>query len=90
MDTNLPVRPAFWRSAFSEADGTGSASRVLSAIVLINALILVDAVAWHIKGIPDLGAVSTFVSSSIGVLYGVNKVFTKVSDIFGNKSGGTN
>lgn len=70
----------FWRTAFSESDGTGSLARVISAIVAINTLFIADLVAIHIKAIPDLTTLSVFTSSIIGVLYGVNKISTKASD----------
>jgi len=78
----------FWKSAFSESDGTGSASRVLSGIVVVFALSWVTLVIVHnmmasghvIMSMPELGSTAVFVSSVVGVLYGINKVSSKVSD----------
>ena len=78
----------FWKSAFSESDGTGSASRVLSAVVVVAALSWITLVVLHnvvasskvLMSMPDLGSTAVFVSSVVGVLYGINKVSSKASD----------
>jgi len=70
----------FWKGAFSESDGTGSTSRILSTIIVVAALTWVTIVVLHTKAIPELGSVAAFVSSAVGVLYGVNKISTKTSD----------
>src|SRR5487761_541129 len=78
----------FWKSAFSEGDGTGSASRVLSAIVVVFALSWITLVIVHnvmasskvLMSMPELGSTAVFVSSVVGVLYGINKVSSKASD----------
>jgi hypothetical protein len=83
---------SFWKGAFSEPDGTGSASRILSAIVVVFGLSWITITIVHnilaLKSaamtIPELGTVSAFVSAVVGVLYGTNKVFSKLSDTVSN------
>lgn len=78
----------FWKSAFSEPDGTGSMSRVLSAVVVVAALSWITLVVVHnmiasskiVMTVPELGSTAVFVSSVVGVLYGINKVSSKASD----------
>lgn len=70
----------FLRSAFSESDGTGSSSRLLSAIIIVASLSWITIVVVHTKALPDLASISVFVSSTVGVLYGINKISTKASD----------
>lgn len=71
---------SFWRSAFSEDNGTGSASRILSAITVVSSLVWISLVVWHNRAVPDLASVAVFDSSVVGVLYGINKVSSKASD----------
>ena len=71
---------SFWRSAFSEDNGTGSASRILSAATVVCSLVWISLVVWHTKSIPELGSVSAFDAAVVSVLYGINKVTSKVSD----------
>lgn len=65
----------FWRGAFSEADGTPSSSRILSAFLTVMASGWVSLIVWaHIKHpyepiLPDLAGLAFF----IGVPYGINK-----------------
>ena len=88
MDERNNWDKKFWKSAFSEGDGTGSASRVLSAIVVVFALSWVTLVIVHnvmasskvLMSMPELGSTAVFVSSVVGVLYGINKVSSKASD----------
>ena len=64
----------FWRSVFSEEDGTASFSRVISALVTAFALGWVTAIVWtHIRTgaepvLPDFGGLIMF----MGVFYGIN------------------
>lgn len=47
----------FWRSVFSDG-GTGSFSRVISAIITINVLILIDFVTWKTRAIPSTDTIA--------------------------------
>jgi hypothetical protein len=69
----------FVRSVLSEADGTGSFSRVAGAAIVLGTLGWVTHVVWHLHTIPDLTGPAAFVTTGVGTLYGVNKA----SDIIG-------
>ena len=79
-NTTINWDKQFWRSAFAEDNGSGSASRILSAATVVCSLVWISLVVWHNKAIPELGSVSAFDASVVGVLYGINKVSSKVSD----------
>lgn len=54
----------FFKSVFSEADGTGSWSRVQSAIALVAVLSWVTYLVIKTKALPDLTSATIFVSGS--------------------------
>lgn len=76
----------FLAGIFSESDGTPSASRVFTAVILAFELgwvtaILVTHISHHIEPIlPDLGGLAAYV----GALYGINKI----SGAFQSRNGG--
>lgn len=78
-NTNNWDKPTL-QSLISEESGKGSSSRLLSAIVVLTALLWGTIVVIHTKAIPDLGSLAVFVSSVVGVLYGINKVSSAASD----------
>lgn len=73
-----------------------SASRVLAIVVVVNSLVLLNAIVFAVLRhhyAVTLGEVGAFMSalaafdaSVVGVLYGVNKVSTAISDIFSAKN----
>jgi len=78
----------FWRSVFSEADGTGSWSRVSSAMTLVASLVWVSYVVLHTKAIPSLDGVALFIGTG-NVSYVANKVSTAIAANKGTSSSTT-
>jgi len=64
---------AYLRSTFSEADGTGSATRLLAGGGVLSTIIWVSYIVFTQKHLPDLGGASMFVSASFSG-YGINKL----------------
>lgn len=62
----------FWRSVFSEADGTGSFSRVGTAFLLINLVGILWYVVLHNNALPSEAAMFAW-SASMLPLYGTNR-----------------
>jgi hypothetical protein len=60
-------------SIISEADGTGSATRVLAGISVLSTICLVTYVTVINKHLPDLSGASLFLSAGFSG-YAVNKV----------------
>jgi hypothetical protein len=83
----MTTAPNFWRSVFSEDDGTASFSRVLSALVTAFALGWVTAIVWsHVRTrtepiLPDFGGLVMF----MGVFYGINIGGHTISKFTGNR-----
>jgi ABC-type uncharacterized transport system permease subunit len=71
--------PPFWRSVFSESDGTPSFSRVATAVIVGFSMGWVTALVRLNHQLPDFGGLVLL----IGTLYGVNKV----SGAFANRTG---
>lgn len=69
---------AFTKSTFSEADGTGSASRVLAGATVGSTLLWITYLVLRTHALPDLGGASLFVTAGFSG-YGVNKVVTKIT-----------
>lgn len=65
----------FWRSVFSESDGTPSFSRVGTGVIVAFAMGWVTALVRMNHQLPDFGGLVLL----IGTLYGVNKVSAAVS-----------
>lgn len=66
-------------SVFSEADGSGSATRVLAGVSVLSTIVWVSYITFSTHHLPDLGGASLFLSSAFSG-YAVNKasgVFTK-------------
>ncbi len=64
---------AYLRSTFSEADGTGSTTRVLAGTGVLSTIIWISFIVFTQKHLPDLGGAAMFVSASFSG-YAVNKV----------------
>ncbi len=64
---------AYLRSAFSEADGTGSATRLLAGGGVLSTIIWVSFITFTQRHLPDLGGAAMFVSASFSG-YGINKI----------------
>jgi uncharacterized membrane protein len=62
----------FWRSVFSEADGTGSASRVLTALLTSAVAFVLLYTVVHEHKIPDLGTLAGLAGFAVSP-YAVNK-----------------
>lgn len=76
----------FFREVFSDG-GQGSASRVLSAVVVVSVVGWVWYLVWETKRMPDLSGPSLFLGSGTGATYGVNKASDIVSAFKGNQPG---
>lgn len=84
MDVEIKMeaekKPHWIRSAFSESDGTGSASRLIMLFHSIAVLVWISHGIWHGQPFPDaatLGGASAFIVSP----YASNKIPT----MFGGK-----
>jgi hypothetical protein len=64
---------SFLKSTFSEADGTGSATRVLAGGGVLSTIVWVSFIVFTQHHLPDLGGAAMFVSASFSG-YGINKV----------------
>lgn len=64
---------AFIKSTFSESDGTGSASRVLSGAVILSTISWITYLVLKNNALPDLSSASLFVGSGSSI-YGMNKL----------------
>jgi hypothetical protein len=71
---------AFWRSVFSESDGTPSFSRVATAVIVGFSMGWVTALVRMNHQLPDFGGLVLL----IGALYGVNRFSAAV----GSRPGG--
>jgi hypothetical protein len=72
----MVMRQKFWtylKSTFSEADGTGSATRFLAGGGVLSAIVWVSYIVFTQKHLPDLGGAAMWVSSCFSG-YGINKV----------------
>ena len=69
----------YLRSTFSEADGTGSATRVLAGGGVLATIIWVSFLVFTQRHLPDLSGAALFVSSSFAG-YGINKVALVMKD----------
>jgi hypothetical protein len=79
-----PKKISFLRSTFSEADGTGSASRIMMLLHFFAGASWVSFHLWKGDGaghhpIPDLTGVTTFVCAP----YGVNKIASTITAFSG-------
>jgi hypothetical protein len=64
---------AYFKSVFSEADGTGSSSRMLAGATVAATLAWITYIVIRTHQLPDLGGASLFVSTGFSG-YGVNKL----------------
>jgi hypothetical protein len=64
---------SFLKSTFSEADGTGSATRVLAGGGVLSTIVWVSFIVFTQHHLPDLGGAAMFVSASFSG-YGINKI----------------
>lgn len=63
----------FLKSTFSEADGSGSSTRVLGGVVVFATLCWITYLVLKTGALPDLSGASLFVSSGFSG-YGMNKL----------------
>lgn len=63
----------FIKSAFSESDGSVSASRILAGSTVLSTLVWVSYLVFTLHALPDLSGASLFVTSGFSG-YGVNKL----------------
>jgi len=66
------------KGVLSNADGTGSASRVGTLLVIIAAIVWVSYIVFRNNSIPDLTGLALYETSIIGILYGVGRA----ADVF--------
>jgi len=64
---------AYLKSTFSEADGTGSSTRLLAGGGVLATIVWVSFIVFSQKHLPDLGGAAMFVSASFSG-YGINKI----------------
>ena len=64
---------AYIKSTFSEADGTGSATRFLAGGGVLSTIVWVSYIVLRTHALPDLSGAALFVSASFSG-YGINKV----------------
>jgi hypothetical protein len=64
---------AFLKSTFSEADGTGSATRILGGLVVASTIIWVSYLVVTTHALPDLSSAAMFVGAGFSG-YGMNKL----------------
>lgn len=72
---------SFWKQVFSEPgpEGTGSFSRVSAFLVVVTVLGWLTYIVVKTGGLPsDLTNVGTFMAVQVTMLYGLNKVVTKI------------
>ena len=70
---------SFARSVLSEPDGTGSAARVYTLLVVVSVLVWISYLVLRHTAIPDLKGVTVFLVSTTTSLYGLNKITTAVA-----------
>lgn len=63
----------FFKSTFSEADGSASASRVLAGSTVLSTLVWVSYLVFTMHALPDLSGAAMFVGAGFSG-YGVNQV----------------
>ena len=63
----------FFRSMFSECDGTVSSSRFCMVLVIVFSLCWVTGLVLHDKRLPNLGAVGEYTTLVCGSLYAINR-----------------
>lgn len=68
----------FWKSVFSESDGTGSFSRVASGFVVLCSMSWASYRVMRFGDVSDLTQIGLFTASLVTVLYGLNKAVTKI------------
>ncbi len=69
----------YLKSAFSEADGSASATRLLAGGGVLAAILWVSYVVFLTGALPDLTGAALWVSASFSG-YGVNKVARAIND----------
>lgn len=77
----------YWRNVLRESDGTPSAARLFVAGIITTTLGLVIGVTVKHGALPDLQSAGMFISATSVTLYGVNKVTTAATNIFGKGPG---
>ena len=73
-----PEKP-FWKHVLRESDGTPSASRLLTAGLVLATIMWVTFLVSRNHSMPDMAPVGIFLSSTAVSLYGVNKMATAAS-----------
>ena len=71
----------FWKSVFSESDGTASFSRVATGATIIGSIVWITHIVLKTHALPDFAGVSLLNAT----LYGLNKAHDAVSSVFGKK-----
>jgi hypothetical protein len=73
----------FIKRALSEADGTPSFSRTLSAFVIIMPYVWITFIVFKSGKFPDFGGVTLLITGVVGVVMGLNKAPAIASAITG-------
>jgi hypothetical protein len=73
----------FGREVLSE-NGTGSASRVLAALVVVTTLFWVTYLVIRNHALPDLAGPSLFIGAGTSATYGLNQAKSIIGAIKGN------
>lgn len=74
----------FWSNVLRDSDGSPSSSRLLTACIVFSALVWVSFLTIRHKELPNLQPVGEFVCTTTLALYGVNKLSSSASTIFGS------
>lgn len=91
-DASAPPARGFWRSVFSETDGTGSSSRLLTAALSLGSLGALITIVVHLIRLHDPSQLSLWLASVPALLssltlfsvspYTANKVTGSIGDVF--------
>lgn len=77
---------SFFKGVLRESDGTPSASRSLSALIVFAVIGWVTFLVIRTHTLPPLQEAGMFLSTSTAALYGTNKVSSAISSILGKKA----
>lgn len=69
----------FLRGVFSD-NGQPSFSRCASGVIVLSVLVWTSHVIFKTHALPDMGGISLFMSTSVGTLYGTNKLGSMFSN----------
>jgi hypothetical protein len=71
---NFKTTYKFLKEALSESNGTGSFSRVASAVIITSTIVWISFLVFTTHTMPDLAGPTLFMASGSGVTYGTNKL----------------